>query len=366
MKTFVVCRLAGTAALLVVVASWFVPRPAIAGGVVGTGTPSSCTESALWSALYGGGSVTFNCGPNPATITFTNPNTTVIAANTSIDGGSLITIDGGGVTNFQVNAGVRLALANLTISDCRGSAIVNYGALTVNNCTFSNNTSSAGGAIFNVGAWLTSASTLTVTNSTFANNSVTGSGGAILSQGCGWRGRLVICKRGQTVTVTNSTFVGNSANFGGAIVQYLGKLTVTSSTFDGNSASSAGGAIYNADGCPVGCVTLKDTIVTNSTSGGNCAAVSGNAVKDGGRNLDDGTTCALSSLRHSLSNTNPLLDPAGLANNGGPTETVAVEAGSPAINAAPCLQRTDQRGYKRPGAGSKRCTIGAYEYNATP
>ena len=43
--------------------------PAHAAGVVGTGTPASCTDAALSAALVGGGAVTFNCGPNPHTIT---------------------------------------------------------------------------------------------------------------------------------------------------------------------------------------------------------------------------------------------------------------------------------------------------------
>ena len=50
-----------------------------AAGVVGTGTPGSCTEAALDSALAGGGAVTFNCGPNPATITLSAQKTSVRA-----------------------------------------------------------------------------------------------------------------------------------------------------------------------------------------------------------------------------------------------------------------------------------------------
>ena len=65
---------------------------ALAGGVVGTGDPSTCTEGALDSALAGGGTVTFNCGGD-ATVTVTSTKT--ISADTTIDGGSLITISGG-------------------------------------------------------------------------------------------------------------------------------------------------------------------------------------------------------------------------------------------------------------------------------
>jgi hypothetical protein len=68
-----------------------------------------------------------------------------------------------------------------------------------------------------------------------------------------------------------------------------------------------------------------------------------------------------------------MLDSAGLANNGGPTQTIALLADSPAINAgdesvcaAPPVNSLDQRGYVRPGAGATSCSIGAYEYNARP
>jgi hypothetical protein len=65
-----------------------------------------------------------------------------------------------------------------------------------------------------------------------------------------------------------------------------------------------------------------------------------------------------------LQNTNPLLDPSGLQNNGGPTQTIALQQGSPAINHIPIARcpATDQRGVKRPDDGNEQyCDIGAYE-----
>ena len=65
--------------------------------VVGTGTSASCTEMAVDACLSGGmsfdGTVTFNCG-GAATIIVTSQKT--ISADTTIDGGSVITISGGG------------------------------------------------------------------------------------------------------------------------------------------------------------------------------------------------------------------------------------------------------------------------------
>jgi len=48
------------------------PHAATAAGVVGTGTPESCTEAALDAALAGGGLVRFNCGVEPVPITLTS------------------------------------------------------------------------------------------------------------------------------------------------------------------------------------------------------------------------------------------------------------------------------------------------------
>ena len=87
--------------------------------VVGTGTAASCTQSALNDCLLGGGrftgTVTFSCG-GAATITVTSTKT--ISADTTIDGGSLITISGGNsVGVFSVNTGVKFTVQNLTIAN---------------------------------------------------------------------------------------------------------------------------------------------------------------------------------------------------------------------------------------------------------
>lgn len=83
-------------------------------------------------------------------------------------------------------------------------------------------------------------------------------------------------------------------------------------------------------------------------------------VTDGGGNLSwpDSTCPGI--------NQDPLLDPAGLQDNGGPTKTIALQPGSPGIDAAVLLNcpPTDQRGVARPyGAG---CDIGAFELTNNP
>lgn len=75
-------HLACVAALIVTpILNSFSPNQAIAAGVVGTGTPESCTEAALNAALAGGGGVTFDCGTSPVTITVTAMITITAAAS---------------------------------------------------------------------------------------------------------------------------------------------------------------------------------------------------------------------------------------------------------------------------------------------
>ena len=127
-----------------------------------------------------------------------------------------------------------------------------------------------------------------------------------------------------------------------------------------------------------GTVTLTNTLLSASPSGGNCYSPPGSAVIDGGNNLDDGATCEFTGAGcavasgSSLCASRPLLDAIGLADKGGPTPTITLQAGSPAINAgnaavsaAPPIDGLDQRGFARPGLGATSCSIGAYEYDAS-
>jgi hypothetical protein len=78
----------------------------------------------------------------------------------------------------------------------------------------------------------------------------------------------------------------------------------------------------------------------------------------GGHNIEQGTTCGFDI------NANPLLGP--LAGNGGPTQTMALLKGSPAIDrgGSAFCPATDQRGVKRPDKPGTACDIGAYEFVA--
>jgi hypothetical protein len=289
---------------------------------------------------------------------------------------------------FSVNTGFNFMVQNLTITNGnsrRGAGINNGGTLTVTNSAFSGNSARHGGGIFN-----DEGGRLTVTDSTFLSNSAPGSGGGRPAAGLGG-GILSI---GPTA-VSNSTFSGNNADAGGGIFGGLdgdGTLTLTNCTLSGNSASDGGGIYHFAfppltlTNCTLsgnsatssgggiggyGTTTLRNTIVANSPSGGDCATTI--LVNDDGHNLiqDATSSCGLSNgVNGNVVGVDPLLGP--LMDNGGPTQTIALLPGSPAIGtgdpdvcANPLVNGLDQRGYVRPGADSASCSIGAYEYNSS-
>jgi hypothetical protein len=64
-------------------------------------------------------------------------------------------------------------------------------------------------------------------------------------------------------------------------------------------------------------------------------------ITDAGYNISDDNLCGFNATG-SRNNTDPMLDPAGLANNGGPTQTIALLSGSPAIDAIPLANCTDE------------------------
>ncbi len=311
-----------------------------------------------------------------------------------------ITIDGdSAVQLMQVNSGATLTLQNLTLqngsdvgasgSSGNGGAITNQGTLTVTDCTLSNNQATGGagsiggpgqgGAIFNSG-------TLTITNSTLSSNFATGGATSLNPNSGGIGTGGAIYNFSGTLTVTNTTFSGNEATggfgtpgqggegAGGAIFIKAGTLTMTNATFSGNQAiaggpgggAATGGAIVNE-----GTVNLKGTILAASTPlncGGTAAITASNSIAD--------DPCFASGTNGNVSSvtTSAIGLASGLANNGGPTETIALTPdGTVNANAfitAPCTDQssnplmTDQRGFPRPAPShSGLCSAGAFEYN---
>lgn len=276
---------------------------------------------------------------------------------------------------------------NGTKGPARGGAVANRGTLILTENYFRQNVAigrvaerggphAFGGAVDN-----DTAGALTVTGCTFDSNDAEG-GISVASLGIGGarpggdaHGGGVYTSG--TLEVANSTFVGNAARGGnhetaplggagnGGALATAGATLLSHVTIASNLAVNGrgpgetqagpgrGGGLYSGANAP----TLRNSIVAHSTAGSNGFG----AILDQGNNFSSDASFAFTQPG-SRNNVDPLLSP--LADFGGPTPTMALLAGSPAIDAAlssHCLP-TDQRGRPRPwGAG---CDVGAFEFKA--
>jgi hypothetical protein len=294
-----------------------------------------------------------------------------IADNTAnVGGGGLFNLEG--VVHIEqstIQGNTDTAAANTVTSNDTpfgGGGIANQGVLTLDASTVSGNTASTrGGGIQNLQGFAESingipqppAVTLTITNSTIGGNTATdpvhGIGGGIDNVFA-------------IATLTDSTIANNFAGeFAGGISNEIigSQVTLISCTVTGNTAGSAIGGILNdstVDG--VGTCTLHDTLIAANTSPAGTDDVFGAFVSQGynliGAN-PNGNASGFGST--DLVNVNPKLGP--LQNNGGPTATVALLAGSRGIDEGnPNFKSppaTDQRGFNRVVNG--RIDIGAFE-----
>ena len=189
--------------------------------------------------------------------------------------------------------------------------------------------------------------------------------GVLKVEGCTLRGNgsTALYNHGGTMVVVNSTISGNRGVLGGGIFNRNPDETsegegvrVINTTISANQAG-AGGGIYNF----IGEVRLVNTIVAGNedeSGRGDCA---GNAVLSEGHNLDGDGSCGLEA-EGDLSGADPRLGPLG--DNGGLTETLALEVGSPAVDAGDdsACPAVDQRGVARPAG--EGCDMGAFELEA--
>jgi CSLREA domain-containing protein len=271
---------------------------------------------------------------------------TVSISNSSVTGNTALGSNfGGGINNnFGGTATVTLStISSNTAADGGGINNNSSGSFTLTDSTVSGNTgtdtSPGGGGILN-----NSSGPMTIVGSTVSGNTSVGPGGGINNNS------------GGALAITNSTVSNNtSTNAGGGGGVYrgsIGTVALTNVTVIGNSAPLGGGLRNNRGDSPI---TLLRSIVANSVSGGSCSGV----ISSLGNNLSSDATCNLVAAGD-LPNTNPLAAP--LAANGGPTQTHALQAGSPAINAggAGCPPPAiDQRGVTRPQGSA--CEIGSFE-----
>ena len=332
------------------------------------------------------GRCTYGCGiENNASLTLDD--VTVDHNVAVLTGGANLFPEGGGI----VNNGGDLSITRSTVSSNSsratggtnqngpaGGGIYNQqGAVTVADSTIASNDSTAvagpGGSTSASGGGITNGGTLTIRRSTIAGNAASASGAG--SDAANGGGLANVNSMSVHVTIDRSTFSGNSAaasggssntSQAGGMNVYGGSFAVRSSTLSGNSAAT--GANLQI----VVVATAANTVIANPKGGGaNCAG----AFTSQGYNLTDGTGCGFTqaSDRQSV----PAgLDPAGLAENGGPTRTITPLAGSPLIDGgvSTASELIDQRGLARPydgeaaanAAGGDGTDIGAVEVQAPP
>jgi CSLREA domain-containing protein len=288
------------------------------------------------------------------------------------DGAAGTIIDGGGVGSiFYVPDGATATIQNVTLRNGRspgaGGAVRNNGHLTLQRAVLTANSSVAGSAGAGFGGAILSDgldSLLTLTDSTVSTNSAQGGGGGVAIGG--------------DFVLANVTLYGNlsATDFGGGLYFFSdARGTANNLTVSGNSASLKGGGVFIETSAFIG-IAPK---ITNSILAGNTASSDpdcSGAFSSGYDligNAGGATTGCLgpAAAKHDVVGTSaspiaPKL--ALLGNNGGPTPTSALLAGSPALDAgspaAPgsgngACEAADQRGTPRPGG--VRCDIGAFE-----
>ena len=276
--------------------------------VVGDGTPASCTSAAVVAAVAKGGVITFDCGPDPVTITLEE------TAKVFNDKGPKIVIDGGDKVTLSGGGKVRILYQNTcdqnqvwTTDHCNDQ---DTPALTVQNITFADGNAKGltdpdgGGAIFVRGG------RFKAIHARFFNNAVDdtgpdtgGSGVRVFDQYQGNPVYIVnstfggkqgfgnvgsngagLSSIGVSYTVLNSLFshnraIGNGANpaaegtpgggSGGAIYCDGNTFTLTlcGVRMTDNTANEGGGAIFFVSNDQTGTLVIKDSVLTNNKSG---------------------------------------------------------------------------------------------------
>jgi hypothetical protein len=297
-------------------------------------------------------------------------------------------IDGGGTARaFFIMSPVNTKINDLTIqhghSDACGGGLAHFGGvikapLELVRVWVTENTANCGAGIFSEG-------NLTITNSSITNNSATNFGGGMYLNGVGTSatltnvtisGNSAIGEAGAinnnnhnstsgSMVLTNVTISDNTANGKTAMnINNEAQVTIVNSTIANNHRTSAAypGGIYN-----LGSVVIKNSILAGNDSA-NCSTPVGTSATwtSEGNNIDSGASCQFNNVsKNDRQNTDPLL--ASLAFNGGLVKTMALLAGSPAIdgvtyNAPNGCPAADARLFPRPLGGL--CDIGAYEFAA--
>ena len=282
--------------------------------VVGTGSAASCTADDFVSAVAKGGVITFDCGPDPVTITLTETAKVFNDKGTKlvIDGGNKVTLSGGGKVRIlymstcdkaqvyppgsgdcNTNPGVQLVVQNITLIDgnAKGIADTNNaggggaiyaqgGSLKVVNARFFGNVCAdlgsdvGGGAIrkldYLVAAGAGPKRPVWIVNSTFGGKAGLGNscanGGALSSIGVSWN--ILDSLLSENTAVGHGANDGDGGN-GGAIYNDGNEivLNITSSLLENNKANEGGSAVFFVSNNKTGSITIKDSITRNNPRG---------------------------------------------------------------------------------------------------
>jgi hypothetical protein len=327
------------------------PFSTIAGALA---CSTSGTEVKIAAGTFAGGfTVAHNVvllGAGPTTVISTPATTEVTVADGQFVTLENLVVNGGGSAGTNVQQDVRAG----------------NGALNIITSTLTGGVASQGAGVGLVPG--SGTGNVMLLRSTVANNvGLNGVGGIFVADGPGSPG-------GNVLSVINSTVANNQGVTGGGIGAGGSDetLILRDSTISGNRASDGGGIYASAGDLRV---TLTDVVLAGNTGGSepDCQAASG--VTSGGDNVLGVQNSSCPGITNGFhgdqagtptSPLNPLLGP--LANNGGPTQTMALLAGSPARSAGDpedCsvypVSNIDQRGDKRNAASRLTCDVGAYD-----
>ncbi len=314
-------------------------------------------------------------------------------------GTSMLTVSGNDASRvFNILTNVTVNISMLTISHGRvqgtnsppgvtggpglGAGVYNAGTLLLNACTLTANSaiggdqsssSGIGGSGFGGGVYNANGSTLWLTNCTLSGNSASGGGGgsSAYSGGAGSGGSIynqgTLALTACTLSSNTATggpggvgtfgYGGNGGNgIGGGLAQIAGGVTIRNTIIAGNSAAGGIGGSGDVENGAPGTGTGPDVSGTATSPGYNLI---GKSDGSSGWVPSDQTGSSAAPL-------DPALGP--LADNGGPTRTMALLSGSAAIDRGNSFGlTTDQLGQPRPFENSNipnaadGSDIGAYE-----